>query len=473
MDEERTPPDPGGDRIPVHVVAGFLGAGKTTAIRAQLDARRGERVAVVVNDFGEAGFDQMSLSEGEPFRITNIAGGCVCCTAPEGFVAALAAVLDEAPDRILIEPTGLARPQDLVDTIRRSPYRDALQVAPVVVLVDPHQLPSEHDNPLLREQAEIADVLAASRVDLCTAAELEDFEAWARELWPGPLVKLHIEHGKLPPDAFCWPEGEGPHAHRGAASSSHAHTHAGEQGHGAPTETSTAGYRAQTWTWPPAAIFSLPRLRDALGRATEGAFGAPLARFKGIFRTQEGVMQLEVAGGRRHERLTSYRRDSRADAIVAGASDAALASMGAALAGAELSAEELALSANRIELALPDGRTRNVDRDALAALADPVEDVSTLFPKRSGCAARIATLWEELDLPRVGSAVAVALDGFASEPIPVAGLLEGFLLHSVEGEPLPERQGGPFRLLIPEGTPGVPSACANVKGLARIVLRPD
>ena len=76
--------------VPVHIVAGFLGAGKTTAIRAQLDARRGERVAVIVNDFGEASFDEVSLAEGEPFRITNIPGGCVCCTAPEGFVAARA-----------------------------------------------------------------------------------------------------------------------------------------------------------------------------------------------------------------------------------------------------------------------------------------------------------------------------------------------------------------------------------------------
>ena len=152
-------------------------------------------------------------------------------------------------------------------------------------------------------------------------------------------------------------------------------------------------------------------------------------------------------------------------------SDAALAQIGSQLAAAELSPDELALSAERIEIELLDGRTRSLERDTLVALADPLEDVSTLFPKRSGCAARVASLWQEFELPRTGSAVAVALDGFASEPVPVAGLLQGFLLHSIEGEPLTQKQGGPFRLLIPEGTPGVPSACANVKGLARIVLR--
>ena len=88
--------------VPVQIFSGFLGAGKTTAIRAQLAQRTGEKVAVIVNDFGEAGFDEAVLAEGEPFRITNIPGGCVCCTAPEGFVDALGAVLAQQPDRLII-----------------------------------------------------------------------------------------------------------------------------------------------------------------------------------------------------------------------------------------------------------------------------------------------------------------------------------------------------------------------------------
>ena len=60
------------------------------------------------------------------------------------------------------------------------------------------------------------------------------------------------------------------------------------------------------------------------------------------------------------------------------------------------------------------------------------------------------------------------LTGFSVE-----GLRQGYLLHSVDGEALPDKQGGPFRLLIPDGAPGVPSACANVKGLAKLVLRTD
>ncbi|MCG8590439.1 MAG: hypothetical protein MJE66_14210, partial [Proteobacteria bacterium] len=112
--------------IPVHIIGGFLGTGKTTLIRDQLAQRGDENVAVIVNDFGEASLDEATLaSSGDaPFAITNIPGGCVCCTAPEGFVDALGATLETGPDRLLIEPTGLARPQDLVDTIQRSPHRD-------------------------------------------------------------------------------------------------------------------------------------------------------------------------------------------------------------------------------------------------------------------------------------------------------------------------------------------------------------
>ena len=79
--------------VPVQIISGFLGAGKTSAIQARLRARRGGRTAVIVNDFGEAALDAAALGEAEPFRVTNIPGGCVCCTAPEGFAAALGAVL--------------------------------------------------------------------------------------------------------------------------------------------------------------------------------------------------------------------------------------------------------------------------------------------------------------------------------------------------------------------------------------------
>src|SRR5262245_26891587 len=264
--------------VPVHILGGFLGTGKTSAIRAQLAARPGERVAVIVNDFGEAGLDAATLEGAAPYKLTNIPGGCVCCTAPEGFVAALGAVLEEKPDRVWIEPTGLARPQDLIDTIRRSPHQADFEIAPVVVLVDPARLArqtSEGERELVEQQTGIADVLVAKRVDLCDDTALQRFAALVASLWPGPLAVHRTTFGRLPPAALEWPPGEGarlPRAAQGvAAAGEHVHAHG-----------STEGFSARSFRWSPELVFSRERLERAVLRASQGLAGASLARFKGI-----------------------------------------------------------------------------------------------------------------------------------------------------------------------------------------------
>jgi G3E family GTPase len=439
--------------VPVQIFSGFLGAGKTTAIRHQLARRAGEKIAVIVNDFGDAGFDEAVLAEGEPFRITNIPGGCVCCTAPEGFVDALGAVLAQAPDRLIIEPTGLARPQDLIDTIRRCAHAESLALAPVVVIVDPGQLAQADSLALLREQIAAADVLVANRTDLASESQLDAFDRLAEELWPAPLAVVRTQHGALDM-ALDWPAGEGPRSERHAE---HAHAHA----------PSTEGHHARSWRWAPDVVFSGRRLRDALAAQTRDP---AIARFKGIFRTEEGVSRLEIAGGVLHDRLTSFRRDSRADAIVRGDASV-LDRVGEALAAAVLRDEERQRDPNRIELVLPDGRVHLVDRAELCALPGGIADVSAQFPKRAGAAARLDALFGALSLADAGSAVVVAGDGFASEPVPLSVLRSGVLLHSLGDAPLPADQGGPFRLLIPEDASPTPISCANVKGVAKVVIR--
>jgi G3E family GTPase len=452
--------------VPVHVVAGFLGAGKTSALRAQLEARRGERIAIIVNDFGEASLDAATLEQESPFRLTAIPGGCVCCTAPEGFVDAIGAVLETRPDRVLIEPTGLARPQDLVDTMRRCRHAGALELGPLVVLLDPGQLAALEAGAdtdalaLLIEQADGADVLVANRIDLCDEAALARFRRFAGERWPAPLAVLETTEGRLPTSAFEWPAGEGPRARRAAPAHEHGHAHA-----------STRDHAVRSWRWAPDVVFSHARLFDALARMLRGEAGAPLARFKGIFRTEQGVSRLEIAGGALHDRRTSFRRDSRADAIVLKDHEVVLQNVSDLLTGAILSESELRRDPNRIEIVLPDGAVHEVDREFLQSLPDGIDDVSARFPKRGGAAARVRALFDRLGVGAHGRAVVVAGDGFASEPVALDVLREGVLVHSLEGGPLPEKQGGPFRLLIPEDASEAPVSCANVKGVAKIVVQ--
>ena len=448
----------GGMAVPVHIISGFLGTGKTTTILEQLAARRDERVAVIVNDFGDAAIDEASLSEASPFQITNIAGACVCCTAPEGFVDALGAVLAEGPERLIIEPTGLARPQDLIDTIRRCPHGDALALGPVVVLVDPARLEEGLSDATWREQVEAADVIVANRTDLCEEEALAGFDAWVAGLWPAPLQVHRTDHGRIPPTLMEWPEGA---ASRPVAEGEHTHP------------LSTDEHVARSWRFPPEVVFAHERLVEALDRLAAGEAGAPLARFKGVFHTREGVYRMEVAGGVRDQAPSAFRRDSRADAIFAGSGDGPGEVAARWIEAAVLTPEELAQQAHQIELVQVDGRIDVVDRDALCALPDGVSDVSALVPGRKGAAARVRALLERFGVSGPGSAVICAADGFASEPVKLAALAEGVLLHSLAGEALPPGKGGPFRLLIPEGVADAPSACANVKAVTRIVVREE
>lgn len=300
--------------IPVHIVGGFLGTGKTTAIRAQLEARRHERVGIIVNDFGDAGLDEAALAEGEPYRIANVPGGCICCSAPEHFAEALAAVLDTAPDRLFVEPTGLARPQDLVDAMRLGPARHRIDLRPVLVLVNPAEIDADTlaALPLLEEQARAADIVVANRIDLATPEEIERFHAWVRGFWPEPLAVHATSFGRLPDEVLDWPAGEGPRAAQSAVARADPVPGAARSA----ATLSTEGFRRRSWCWPPEVVFSQERLVAALARLATGRSGAELVRFKGIFRTQAGVHRLEVAGGRVDDRPSEHRRDSRLDVIV-------------------------------------------------------------------------------------------------------------------------------------------------------------
>jgi G3E family GTPase len=421
--------------VPVHVIGGFLGSGKTTLLQKEL-ARRQERCAVVVNDFGEAKIDRQLL--GAAVGIQDIPGGCLCCTAPEGLVPALTAILAELrPDRIFIEPSGLARPQDIGDMLRRSALKAQLDLGPVVVLVDPERLQAA-PNPLLQEQLEAADILVASRCDLASPEALAGFESVVAKLWPPPLKLLWSAHGQVGPEAWEWPAGAGLRL----------------QSARQDRYPSTWGFEGRSFFFPPEDCFSY----DALRRLIEGSSG--LERFKGLFRSDLGYIRVDLAGGKLNMQPTAYRRDSRADAIF--------------LEGADIEAFSSALSAclqatptetgPAVALVDADGNSLSFSREALAALPEQIADVAPLVPGREGAGLRLRGL---LSLAGEGAQVVFAAqDGMTTEPVGLAEAGDAILLHSLGDGPLPAKQGGPFRLLA-AGSP-----CGNVKGVVRIRILP-
>ena len=130
--------------IPTNIISGFLGVGKTTLIRRLLETKpEAERWAVLVNEFGEVGIDG-ALMQADDIAVKEVPGGCMCCSVGLPSRAALNQLIEEQnPDRILIEPTGLAHPVQVIEMFSTPEYAGVLEVRATVGLVDPWCLTSE------------------------------------------------------------------------------------------------------------------------------------------------------------------------------------------------------------------------------------------------------------------------------------------------------------------------------------------
>jgi G3E family GTPase len=299
-------------KIPVHVLSGFLGVGKTTAVRDLL-ARRAdrERIAVVVNEFGTLGVDGALLSDCASCILKEVPGGCVCCTAMADLEASLEEVCDiVAPTRFVLEPTGLARPSELVDLLRGPRWAQRFDVRPVITLLDPQQdLPKAYaDSALFRDQVDSGDVLVVNRCDLASEEEILRVEEFARALAPPKLRIVRATHGVLPDEIWDL-ERQTPAAAPALleANASPIHLH----------RNSLEGYVGRGVAHPPERIFDADRLLRRLEELRDGKITrGRIARAKGIFHTTAGWRVHEIAGGRLSTQPTSWRRDSRVDVIL-------------------------------------------------------------------------------------------------------------------------------------------------------------
>jgi G3E family GTPase len=285
--------------IPVHIITGFLGAGKTTTILEILKREGpGRRTAVLVNEWGKVSLDGPIVASEHPgLEIREISGGCICCSAGAELDRVLAKILERiGPDRILVEPSGIAKPGEIVDLIRPRLADGTLEIRPVVCLVDPARFVNTRamELPVYRDQVESAQVLVANRCDLAGSETLGAFHEAASLLFPPKMAVYATSFGKLPPEVLEMP------AVRPAAT--------------IPDPTRDASdFKEAGWTWPPEKVFCESRLsglfRNAAGSETH------IERAKGVFHTDRGWLLLEIAGGEFHRRPTQYRAMSRCQFI--------------------------------------------------------------------------------------------------------------------------------------------------------------
>ncbi|GJD80853.1 cobalamin biosynthesis protein CobW [Methylobacterium gregans] len=216
-------------KVPCTIVTGFLGAGKTTLVRHVVENAGGRRLAILVNEFGDVGFDKSFLAacgvEGcTEDAIVELPNGCICCTVADDFVPAMTALLDRAepPEHILIETSGLALPKPLVQAFQWPAIRSRVTVDGVVAVVDGPAVASgafaedpdalaeqraadaavDHDNPLeevFEDQLLCADLVVLNKSDLIDAETRARVRAEVEGHLPRAVKVVETERGAIDP----------------------------------------------------------------------------------------------------------------------------------------------------------------------------------------------------------------------------------------------------------------------------------
>lgn len=334
-------------RIPVNLIAGPLGAGKTTVINHLLESRPpDEKWAVLVNEYGLVGLDAALIGDDRQapgpdsgrVEIREVAGGCICCTAGFVFEAYLVLLLQGRPDRLLIEPTGLAALSGILDTLARPGIRESVDVRSVVCLLDPSTLERDLEREEVRDQYEAADVLLASRSDLASEAQLGAFEGWARGLFPPKPFIGRVEQGRLPLELLDRVQGRGASQSPGNVvaghpprdhdhSHDHDHDHDHDHHHHAPEPEPTCdadtpiiqrSHRSPLastlgWICWEGLVFDAERVHRWLLDLSKQP---GTRRTKAVLRTTRGWRGFNCAGEVEEVRATGHRRDSRLELVI-------------------------------------------------------------------------------------------------------------------------------------------------------------
>lgn len=307
-----------------NLITGFLGSGKTTTILHLLASKpENEKWAVLVNEFGEVGIDGALLADSGAL-LKEIPGGCMCCVNGLPMQVGLNTLLRQGkPDRLLIEPTGLGHPKQILDMLTAPVYEPWIDLRATFCLLDPRQLLDEKilNNENFRDQLAVADIIVANKSDRATPESQQALARW-REAGGDERDMVETTQGQLDAALLDAPRNN---LVQLAASEAHSHSHGASRGLAAlnlpenqrwrRSLNSGQGHHACGW------IFDADTVFDTIG-LLEWARLAPVSRVKGVMRIAEGLVRINRQGLDFHiETQSAPPPDSRIELINDGETD--------------------------------------------------------------------------------------------------------------------------------------------------------
>ncbi len=294
--------------IPTNIITGFLGTGKTSLIKQLLTLKpKDERWAILVNEFGEVGIDG-AFFKGRPednIYIREVPGGCMCCTSGLPMQIALNQLISYAkPHRLLIEPTGVGHPKEVLAALQQPHYQDVFDILATLTLVDARAIAQTRyrENLIYQEQLSIADRIIATKTDLYEGDEVDHLKNYLAEqglantpfsMLDSPLADLSILAGTsdsvLDEDQALSDKPEHKHAHE------HKHDHdksgslvddlqhALQQTGRVTIENAAQGFASQGWIFNGNKIFDFTQAMNLLSVIEVDRLKAALITEKGIF----------------------------------------------------------------------------------------------------------------------------------------------------------------------------------------------
>ena len=313
------------NKVKVNILNGFLGVGKTTTIQYLLSNKpRLERWAIIVNEVGEIGIDQALIKTESGVEISEIPGGCICCSLSASLQVVLSELLkNQKLDRILIEPSGIGHPAGVIDILNKL-YKSRVDIQAIVTIVNPKHLFSEKHmgHPTYIDQVELADVLVANKTDLCNVEEIQGFYDWAEDFFPPKQQILEMLNGELKSDVLDLKRestrvAKYPGAHQFEHLFGDTHTHNLQN-----LDIEPAGIEPTYYTEKKLGVFISGLLFNAdcvfmyneltdLISSIQGVL-----RIKGVFRTNKGWYNYNKTGDENTAFFPSgYRKDTRVELI--------------------------------------------------------------------------------------------------------------------------------------------------------------